>query len=104
MTKDEWKKINLNIKMQRSLVKNGRTPHIRDMARHRLYKMLAKVKEYKPVAQIEKTHSRYIYIPESKILYFLKTQKTKKAIAQILNISLSTLYRRLKQMQKRGLT
>ena len=40
MTKDEWKQLRLNIKMQRSLVKNGRTPHIRDMARHRLYKML----------------------------------------------------------------
>jgi hypothetical protein len=46
MTKDEWKQLRLNIKMQRSLVKNGKTPHIRDMARHRLYKMLAKVKQY----------------------------------------------------------
>jgi hypothetical protein len=46
MEKIDWKKINLNIKMQRSLVKNGRTPHIRDMARNRLYAMLEKMKQY----------------------------------------------------------
>jgi hypothetical protein len=46
MDKIDWKTINKNIKMQRSLVKNGKTPHIRDMARHRLYTMLAQVKTY----------------------------------------------------------
>jgi hypothetical protein len=40
MTKDEWQRLKQNIKMQRSLVKGGKTPHIRDMARHRLYKLL----------------------------------------------------------------
>jgi hypothetical protein len=46
MEKIDWKTINKNIKMQRSLVKNGKTPHIRDMARNRLYNMLEKVKQH----------------------------------------------------------
>lgn len=46
MTKDELQRLKLNIKMQRSLVKGGKTPHIRDMARHRLYKLLDLQRQY----------------------------------------------------------
>ena len=46
MAKVDWKRINQNIKMQKSLIRNGNTPHIRDMARHQLHKMLEKVKTY----------------------------------------------------------
>jgi hypothetical protein len=42
LSKDEWARLNQNIKMQRSLIKNGRTPHIRDMARNRLKLVLDK--------------------------------------------------------------
>lgn len=40
MTKEQFKQLRQNIKTQRSLVKGGKTPHIRDMARHRLYQLL----------------------------------------------------------------
>lgn len=40
LTRDEWKRIDQNIKMQKSLIRNGKTPHIRDMARHRLKMIL----------------------------------------------------------------
>lgn len=38
----EWQRLNSSIKMQKSLVKNGRTPHIRDQARYRLRLLLEK--------------------------------------------------------------
>ena len=45
MAKVDWKRINQNIKMQKSLIRNGKTPHIRDMARHQLKLMMLKLKE-----------------------------------------------------------
>lgn len=45
MEKVDWKKINQNIKMQKSLIKNGKTPHIRDMARNQLKLLKQKVKQ-----------------------------------------------------------
>lgn len=39
----EWQRLNQSIKMQKSLIKNGRTPHIRDRARY-MYKILLEKK------------------------------------------------------------
>lgn len=51
LTKDEWRRLDANIKMQKSLIRNGKTPHIRDEARHRLKMIIEKKRQYEMEAR-----------------------------------------------------
>jgi hypothetical protein len=42
--KKDYEMLRKTIKIQKSLIKNGKTPHIRDMARHRLKIILERAK------------------------------------------------------------
>jgi hypothetical protein len=42
--KVDYQMLRKTIKIQKSLIRNGKTPHIRDMARHRLKLILERVK------------------------------------------------------------
>lgn len=49
ITKEMWQRLNQNIKMQKSLIRNGKTPHIRDEARHRLKLIIEQKRKYQEI-------------------------------------------------------
>ena len=46
ITKEQWQILYQNIKMQKSLIRNGKTPHIRDQAKYRLKLIMEQKKKY----------------------------------------------------------
>lgn len=49
VTKEMWQRLNQNMKMQKSLIRNGKTPNIRDQARYRLKLIIQQAKQYQEV-------------------------------------------------------
>jgi hypothetical protein len=47
ISREDLLRIKQNIKIQQSISRNGKTPHIRDTAKHRARKLMEKLREKK---------------------------------------------------------